>query len=72
VEAAGLAHEEIDIVLRTGGSSRIPAFVRMLEDRFGPERLHEMDLFTSVASGLGIAAQDGRVLAELRGAGVVS
>jgi hypothetical chaperone protein len=58
VAAAGLAPREIDVVLRTGGSSRIPRFVRMLAERFGEEKLREMDVFTGVASGLGIAAAD--------------
>ncbi len=57
--AAGLSHDEIDVVLRTGGSSRIPCFVRMLAARFGAERLQEMDVFTGVASGLAIAAAQG-------------
>lgn len=54
--AAGLQHADIDVVLRTGGSSRYPAFVRMLAEKFGAERLQEMDVFTGVASGLAIAA----------------
>lgn len=54
--AAGLAPHEIDVVLRTGGSSRIPAYVRMLAAKFGAERLQEMDVFTGVVSGLAIAA----------------
>jgi hypothetical chaperone protein len=57
--AAGLAANDIQVVLRTGGSSRIPAFVRMLADKFGADRLQEMDVFTGVASGLGVAAHDG-------------
>ncbi len=54
--AAGLQAADIDVVLRTGGSSRIPRFVRMLADKFGAAKLQEMDVFTGVASGLGIAA----------------
>ncbi|HWQ16040.1 MAG TPA: Hsp70 family protein [Roseiflexaceae bacterium] len=53
---AGLAPDQIDVALRTGGSSRIPRFVRMLRERFGEERLHAMDAFTSVGAGLGVAA----------------
>ncbi|MBK9712826.1 MAG: Hsp70 family protein [Kouleothrix sp.] len=53
---AGLDHADIDVVLRTGGSSRIPRFVRMLAEKFGAEKLQEMDVFTGVASGLAIAA----------------
>ncbi len=59
VVTSGLTHEQIDVVLRTGGSSRIPAFVKMLTERFGAEKLQEMDVFTGVASGLAIAAYNG-------------
>ena len=72
VAAAGLDHADIDVVLRTGGSSRVPCYVRMLAGKFGPEKLREMDVFTGVASGLAIAAHDGRVLDELRMAGAVT
>ncbi|HEU5100034.1 MAG TPA: Hsp70 family protein [Roseiflexaceae bacterium] len=50
---------DIDMALRTGGSSRIPRCVRLLADRFGAERLHAMDAFTSVGAGLGVAAWEG-------------
>jgi hypothetical chaperone protein len=55
VSAAGLAPDEIDLVLTTGGSSRIPAFRRMLSDVLPRARLQESDLFTSVASGLAVS-----------------
>jgi hypothetical chaperone protein len=58
VAAAGLTHADIDVVLRTGGSSRIPRFVRLLTDMFGADKLKEMDVFTGVASGLAIAASE--------------
>lgn len=54
--AADLKPHDIEVVLRTGGSSRIPRFVRMLAQKFGEERLQEMDVFTGVASGLAVAA----------------
>jgi hypothetical chaperone protein len=53
---AGARPEDIDVAVRTGGSSRIPRFVRLLAQRFGAERLHAMDSFTSVGAGLGVAA----------------
>jgi hypothetical chaperone protein len=56
--AAGLETQDIDVVLRTGGSSRIPRFVRLLSDKFGAGKLQEMDVFTGVASGLAIAASE--------------
>jgi hypothetical chaperone protein len=53
---AGARPADIDVAVRTGGSSRIPRCVRLLAERFGAERLHAMDAFTSVGAGLGIAA----------------
>ncbi|MGI8586684.1 MAG: Hsp70 family protein [Chloroflexia bacterium] len=55
VAASGLSPDQIDVVLRTGGSSSIPAFVRLLESRFGAEKIRKQDLFTGIAAGLGIA-----------------
>jgi hypothetical chaperone protein len=55
VAAAGLVSDEIDLVLTTGGSSRIPAFRRMLGETLPRARLQESDLFTSVASGLAVS-----------------
>ena len=46
--------QDIDLVLRTGGSSLIPAVERILEHRF-PGRVVEHNPFTSVAAGLAIA-----------------
>ena len=53
---AGLSADDIDVVIRTGGSSQIPAFVQMLEARFGREKVRSIDTFSSVTSGLGIIA----------------
>ena len=54
IERAGMAPDEFDVVLRTGGSSQIPAVRRILDERF-PGRVVEHDPFTSVAAGLAIA-----------------
>ncbi len=54
VAKAGLRNDQVDIVLRTGGSSLIPAVRNLLEDRF-PRRVVDHDPFTSVAAGLAIA-----------------
>ncbi|MDA1076454.1 MAG: Hsp70 family protein [Proteobacteria bacterium] len=54
LESAGLANDDIDIVIRTGGSALIPAVRRILDERF-PDRVVEHDPFTSVAAGLAIA-----------------
>ena len=51
---AHLPRSAIDIVLRTGGSSLIPAVHRLL-DGFFPDRVVDHDPFTSVAAGLAIA-----------------
>ncbi|HEX7037138.1 MAG TPA: Hsp70 family protein [Pseudomonadales bacterium] len=51
---ARLQASAIDVVLRTGGSSLIPAVRRILEARF-PGRVVDHDPFTSVAAGLAIA-----------------
>jgi hypothetical chaperone protein len=56
--AADVTAEEIDLVLRTGGSSLIPAVKAILDARF-PGRVVEHDPFTSVAAGLAIADYEG-------------
>jgi hypothetical chaperone protein len=53
---AGVAPDDINVVVRTGGSSRIPAFVDRLARRFGPDKLAERDAFTTVAEGLAMQA----------------
>lgn len=55
--ASGLAPRQIDHVIRTGGSSQIPVFVEILARKFGRERVRSLDIFSSVASGLGIMAR---------------
>jgi len=52
--AARIYPANVDAVVRTGGSSLIPAVERLLEDRF-PGRVYEHDPFTSVAAGLALA-----------------
>ena len=48
---AGLTLQDIDLVVRTGGSSQIPAVKGILEEMF-PDKVIEHDPFTSVATGL--------------------
>ncbi len=55
--ASGLKPEQIDAVIRTGGSSQVPAFDEMLQHKFGPEKVRRVDTFSSVTAGLGIFAQ---------------
>ena len=63
VAKANLCHADIDIVLRTGGSSLIPAVKDLLTDRFA-DRVVEHDPFTSVAAGLAIANYRGLQYSE--------
>lgn len=56
VHDAGVAPEDIGLVLRTGGSSSIPAFVRILEDIFDPSVIQERPVYTTVVKGLSMYA----------------
>ena len=58
LQRAELESRDIDLVIRTGGSSLIPAVKRILEARF-PGKVIEHDPFTSVAAGLAIADYEG-------------
>jgi len=58
LDRAGLRADDIDLVVRTGGSSQIVA-VRQLLDRLFPGKVTEHDPFTSVAGGLAIASYHG-------------
>ena len=51
---ANVSSREIDLVIRTGGSSLIPAIKHSLNQQF-PGKVIEHDPFTSVAAGLAIA-----------------
>ncbi|RIK37642.1 MAG: molecular chaperone, partial [Chloroflexi bacterium] len=56
LQSSGLRTEQIDVVIRTGGSSQIPLFQRMLAQKFGAEKVQAIDTFGSVTAGLGIIA----------------
>lgn len=58
LQQAQLPAEKIQLVVRTGGSSLIPAIKNILDARFG-HRVIEHDPFTSVAAGLAIAEYKG-------------
>jgi hypothetical chaperone protein len=49
---AEIAPDQIDAVVRTGGSSLIPSFQRLLVRKFGREKLRVQDAFGSVVTGL--------------------
>lgn len=55
---SGRSVDEIDAVVRTGGSAQIPCFVEMLARIFGPEKVVATDAFSSVTSGLAIRAHE--------------
>ena len=56
LERSGLVPEQIDAVVRTGGSAQIPRFVEMLGRNFRPEKVVLSDVFSGVTAGLAIRA----------------
>lgn len=60
--ASGLEPEQIDAVVKTGGSSHIPIFHQMLSRVFGVEKVKVSDTFSSVTSGLAIKAYQSMAL----------
>jgi hypothetical chaperone protein len=52
---AGLSSKDIDVIFTTGGTSYIPCIRRLFVDKFGAEKMTQMDAFTSVAYGLGVS-----------------
>ena len=49
---------QVDTVLRTGGTSAVPAFTRILAAIFGEGKVRAMDMLTSVVGGLSVVAHD--------------
>jgi hypothetical chaperone protein len=60
ITASGLEPEQIDAVVKTGGSSGIPLFGLLLAQVFGPEKVVESSAFSSVTAGLAIRAWERR------------
>ncbi len=54
VGLSGLRADEIDAVIRTGGSAQIPVFHEMLCRKFGAARVKSVDTFSSVTAGLSV------------------
>jgi hypothetical chaperone protein len=54
LETAGVEAADIDVVVRTGGSSLIPVFEKLLVDIFGKEKIKQFETFTSIAGGLAL------------------
>jgi hypothetical chaperone protein len=57
VYASGMEPDQIDAVVKTGGSSNIPIFTEMLNAIFGVDKVKSSDVFNSVTAGLAIKAQ---------------
>lgn len=55
---SGLKAEQIQAVLRTGGSSEIPVFINLLARRFGEDRICGIDSFTTIVGGLALKAYE--------------
>jgi hypothetical chaperone protein len=53
---SGLGPDQINAVVRTGGSSQIPCFIAMLAEQFGAEKLRLENTFSGVTAGLAIRA----------------
>ncbi len=58
LENANIAPHQVDAVLRTGGSSLVPAFYEMLTEIFGPEKQQEIDPMVSVVGGFAVTAYE--------------
>jgi len=56
VHRSGLHPDEIDAVVRTGGSSQIPCFIALLAGQFGAHKLRLENTFSGVTAGLAIRA----------------
>ncbi len=50
--AAGVSALEVDRVYCTGGTARVPAFLRAVATRFGPEKVRQVSTFHAVIQGL--------------------
>jgi hypothetical chaperone protein len=58
LKEADLSPDDVDVVLRTGGTSLVPAFVSMLAEVFDHDKIREMDPLTSVVGGMAIVAHE--------------
>jgi hypothetical protein len=57
---AAIKPEQVDVVLRTGGTSAVPAFTNLLAEIFDRSKIRSLELLTSVVGGLAIAAHEER------------
>lgn len=56
LDQANMAPSDLDVVLRTGGTSLVPVFINMLEDIFGAGKVQDVEALVSVVGGLAVAA----------------
>ena len=57
---AAIDPDRVDVVLRTGGTSAVPAFTDLLAETFDRSKIRSLELLTSVVGGLAIAARENR------------
>ena len=57
---AAIEPDRVDVVLRTGGTSAVPAFTELLAEIFERRKIRSLELLTSVVGGLAIAAHEAR------------
>jgi hypothetical chaperone protein len=55
---SGLKAEQIGAVLRTGGTSEVPAIIQLLANHFDPGKIRAISPFTSIVGGLAIRASE--------------
>jgi molecular chaperone DnaK (HSP70) len=55
---SSLQPDQIQAVLRTGGSSEVAVIIDLLTKKFGRDKVKEINPFTTVVSGLAIKAQE--------------
>lgn len=66
--AAGVTAADVDRVYCTGGTARVPAFLRAVADRFGSGKVRQVSTFHAVIQGLGERARSLVAGGELGGA----
>ncbi|MBN1259154.1 MAG: Hsp70 family protein [Anaerolineae bacterium] len=59
LQEAGVRPEQVNVVLRTGGSSLIPAFIDLLAEIFDYRKIRAMEPLTSVVGGMAVVAHEG-------------
>ena len=53
---AGIRPDQVQAVVRTGGSAEIPVFIRLLGEKFGANTLRPLNPFETIVGGLAIRA----------------